>query len=276
MPPVHIDSAPMKRALVARGLMPAFRAALHRDGPPAFQVLQSFPTNGHPAGKTVCVLDSSFNPPTKAHMNLAIRALDHYTPTDDKTEEKPSLLLLLATANADKKAVPAATEQRLAMMCLLADELRSRNNTTDYHVDVGVTASARFIDKCADLQAYGYGDRRLVWIVGFDTLTRILDTKYYPPEHTLAPVYDTLLSGTNRILAFGRPGEAFGDAATQQAYYAALDSRVADRVDVLEADEATAGISSSAARASVARDGSVDGSVCESVAAFIQAEDLYR
>ncbi|KAK6358891.1 hypothetical protein TWF696_000071 [Orbilia brochopaga] len=276
------DTAPMQSALAVRALLPTFRAAISSDSAPGFRVLRSFPrgddepkTNSSNDGKTVCVLDSSFNPPTKAHMHLALRALRHYTtPT-----QTPSLLLLLATANADKKAVPAAPEQRVAMMCLLADELRSNAATVDNrpacHVDVGVTTSARFIDKCADLQTNGYAGSRLVWIMGFDTLIRLLDTKYYPPEHTLAPVHDTLLAGSNRILAFGRPGDTFGDTVTQQAYYSAVDGKVAERLDVLEADESTAGISSSAVRGAVARGEAVDGGVCESIAAFIRTEGLY-
>ncbi|KAF3906982.1 hypothetical protein ABW21_db0204145 [Orbilia brochopaga] len=275
----------MQRALAVRALLPAFRAAISSDTARTFQTLKSFPpSDGKNYDlKTVCVLDSSFNPPTKAHMHLALRALKHYT----RETETPSLLLLLATTNADKKAAPATYEQRVAMMCLLAEELREKAATTDsndnvssnrraYDVDVGVTVSARFSDKCEDLQANGYAHSRLIWIMGFDTLVRLLNTKYYAPMYTLAPVQDVLLAGNNRILVFGRPGDSFGDTEAQREYYGTVDSWVMDQLDVLEANESTAGISSSAVRKAVAQGEAVSGSICDSVSAFIQAEELYR
>lgn len=62
-------------------------------------------------------------------------------------------------------------------------------------IDVGVTKQARFVDKTAALEkCWDYmfedagGVRRpveQVHLTGFDTLIRLLDIKYYPPEHSL-------------------------------------------------------------------------------------------
>ncbi len=49
-----------------------------------------------PAG-TLYVLDSSFNPPTRAHFDMAVSALEH-----DRGAAPKRLILLLATRNADK------------------------------------------------------------------------------------------------------------------------------------------------------------------------------
>ena len=62
-------------------------------------------------------------------------------------------------------------------------------------VDIGVTKAARFVDKAVALERdwdYMYADEKglrrpveQVHLTGFDTLIRLLDIKYYPPEHEL-------------------------------------------------------------------------------------------
>ena len=94
------------------------------------------------------------------------------------------------------------------MMKIFADELihtvaHPTTNTPaladgEIIVDVGVTKEARFVDKMAALEKYGdygfddgEGKRRpaeQVHLTGFDTLVRLLDVKYYPPEHSLRPL----------------------------------------------------------------------------------------
>ena len=72
--------------------------------PATFRVLHTVPsisaggTRGKP--NRLYVLDSSYNPPTRAHLRIAISAL---TEDDAAAKGGPrSLLLLLATQNADK------------------------------------------------------------------------------------------------------------------------------------------------------------------------------
>src|SRR5436309_12185916 len=51
--------------------------------------------------RTLLVLDSSFNPPSRAHFTIAYSAL-----TGDRGAHRKGLLLLLATQNADKGWTP--------------------------------------------------------------------------------------------------------------------------------------------------------------------------
>lgn len=74
-----------------------------------FEILESVPTNNNSTRAAdpavLYVLDSSFNPPTLAHMQIVTSALQ-------ETPSVPSrVLLLLATQNADKPSVPASFEQ---------------------------------------------------------------------------------------------------------------------------------------------------------------------
>lgn len=66
--------------------------------PRSFSPIFSKPNAAAPA-KTLFVLDSSFNPPTKAHLNIALSSLQDAS--TGPLEEK-RLLLLLAIQNADK------------------------------------------------------------------------------------------------------------------------------------------------------------------------------
>ncbi|EWC45878.1 hypothetical protein DRE_04885 [Drechslerella stenobrocha 248] len=264
----------MLRAAAVRTLLPAFQAAV--ASPVAgFSLVRSYPEHAdtkQQKKRTVCVLDSSVRPSTRLQRRTCTSPCAPCAAPQPPPTRKP-------TANADKKAAPAAPEQRVAMMCLLAQEIRDQYATSGgggVHVDVGVTTSARFVDKSDDLRTRGYNGH-VLWIVGFDTLVRLLDVKYYPPAHTLAPVTNTLLAGDSRILAFARPDDGFGSASAQQAYCEAIDPAIAGKLDVLDADEATAGVSSSAVRKAVAA--GEDGwraAVCPAIAAFVDAEALYQ
>ena len=179
--------------------------------------------------KRLYVLDSSFNPPTRAHFRLCTSALLH-----DRPEPGPKrLLLLLATQNADKAPKPAAFEHRLAMMTIFAEEMEKElvvdGGREGVVVDVGVTKQARFVDKARAIEECGNysliddsddgGERAVleqVHLTGFDTLVRLLDTKYYPPDYTLAPLEE--LFEKHRVRVTRRTGDAWGDSEEQDEY----------------------------------------------------------
>ena len=84
-------------------------------------------------------------------------------------------------------------------------------------VDIGVTKEARFVDKTAVLEKewdYGYWDGEghkrpveQVHLTGFDTLIRLLDIKYYPPEHSLQPLEG--LFEKHRVRVTKRPDDSW-------------------------------------------------------------------
>ena len=115
---------------------------------------------------SVGVMDSSFNPPTRAHVNLASSVARRFGL--DRT------LLLLAKQNADKPVVGASLTQRLEMMEVIAQAEPAGS------MFCGVTAHPLFVDKAAALRALCGPDSRLLFIVGYDTWIRITDPKYYP------------------------------------------------------------------------------------------------
>lgn len=131
--------------------------------------------------KTLVILDSSFNPPTIAHMQMATSALrDLQTQRDIASTLKGGggpvatdgvahgsgvdglrLLLLLAVNNADKAPKPASFEQRLMMMRAFAGDLQhawreaqaqtqaQAQAQEDIPVDIGLTKHPYFHEKSA-------------------------------------------------------------------------------------------------------------------------------
>ncbi|KAJ5699176.1 hypothetical protein N7493_012084 [Penicillium malachiteum] len=193
-----------------------------------FEVFTTIPSDGSPPPRILYVLDSSFNPPTRAHLRIASSVLL------ERLEPDSRLLLLLATQNADKPSKPALFEDRLTMMELFAHDLRSHlatNTSPQEHtpsmdripaIDIGVTKKPYFIDKAAAIEASAVYPTPLeqVHLTGYDTLIRIFNTKYYPPDHTLdslAPLFSQ-----HRLRVTLRPSDEWGSREEQESFMQAL------------------------------------------------------
>ncbi|TGZ83828.1 Nucleotidylyl transferase [Ascodesmis nigricans] len=164
----------------------------------------------HPA-HTLHILDSSFNPPTHAHHHLALHSLL-------QSSTPPTLLLLLATQNADKSPIPASFPDRLAMMEILGREIKERysqlssTRETEVEVLVGVTRYARFVDKAVAVEEVFSSPTgrkpEQVWLVGYDTMERILEPRYYRPGDLGALEG---FFGSARVRVMGRVGFGAGE-----------------------------------------------------------------
>ncbi|OOQ82177.1 putative cytidylyltransferase [Penicillium brasilianum] len=192
-----------------------------------FEVLATVPSDHAPPPKILYVLDSSFNPPTCAHLRIASSALL------EQQEPGSRLLLLLAIQNADKPSKPAPFEDRLAMMELFAHDIRShiaarqssKSVSSKEHIptiDIAVTNKPYFIDKAAAIEASDHypSPMEQYHLVGYDTLIRIFNPKYYPPEHTLQPLRP--LFSQHRLRVTLRPGNDWGDREEQEEFLASL------------------------------------------------------
>lgn len=82
-------------------------------------------------------------------------------------------------------------------------------------VDIAVTKHARFLDKSEELARH-YGAQEQVYLTGYDTLVRILDTRYYPVAYTLEPLQEFFERG--RIWCMFRTGDQWGGREAQEAY----------------------------------------------------------
>lgn len=109
------------------------------------------------------VLDASFNPMTVAHQALYQHAQETY--------QLDETLLLLSGTNVDKKISGATLPQRLAMLVSYAHNVPN--------ISVGICSHARFVDKITALRTCYSQPVSFYFIIGYDTLTRLFDAKYY-------------------------------------------------------------------------------------------------
>ncbi|KAJ3825667.1 hypothetical protein F5880DRAFT_1477807 [Lentinula raphanica] len=188
----------------------------------------------YPKNLNVSVLDSSFNPPTLAHLALANTSRPRTT-SDDKYDAH---LLLLSVRNADKslKEGDATYAQRVEMMIELARDDRNRN------VAVGITNEPTFVGKSRALNGFlkerldGFNvveqDQTqpesprpspltprvtLSFILGIDTLIRLFNPKYYTnaahPEGSeelmLSSLHQFFVEDGSRVVCAGRSPESY-------------------------------------------------------------------
>jgi len=228
------------------------------------------------------VLDSSFNPPTLAHLAL-VNAPNPCTLTSDYDAK----LLLLSVRNADKilREDDATLRQRVEMMFHLATRVHSNSPNSPPNVAVGLVNEPAFIAKSSALHRYLDGrfaeltsdpshsvSTQLTFLMGssqcmhrvrltqtirirlvtlgFDTLERVLAPRYYPSEdemHRLLGIFFSQAGDDARVVCarrslHGRDSD-IGSLPATQPY---LES---GRVALIDIDSSEMSLSSSTLRA---------------------------
>jgi nicotinamide-nucleotide adenylyltransferase len=292
---------------VLKSLLSDFESALHSftSSSSKFCIVRTVnPTSTLP--KTLYILDSSFNPPSIGHLALATSALIRPSPADDAPYR---VLLLFSTANADKTPDPSKFAHRIALMTLFAEDLRksltdaSAMNSVDTRgntgitIDIGLTKEPYYSDK-SDAIAHTIPrpypkDVTHVHLIGYDTLIRFCNPKYYPkydpPLSALAPFF----KNGHKLRVTQRPydtndnsSKEFGTIEEQRDYLKRLRDgerehegfrkEWADNIDMVEGGNGV-GVSSTRLR-NAARDGdwdTVGDFSTEGVAAWVKETGLY-
>lgn len=213
--------------------------------------------NTLPRAKTVLVLDSLFNPPHLAHLNLVEQSLQRAPPG-------LAIMMLLSVQNADKAPAPASFDQRLDMMYLMSQWLEKKY--PQLAVSIAVTTHAKFVDK-----ATAIGRPGLQFLVGFDTLVRLVDAKYYAGRDVasvLRPFF-----AQNRVFCLTRTLET--SIESQQKVVDDLNREYGEVIDMV-CDESVGTVCSSNVRRERAK-GTEEWTdwVIPEVADYIRANKLY-
>ncbi|KAF1967609.1 hypothetical protein BU23DRAFT_559253 [Bimuria novae-zelandiae CBS 107.79] len=287
-----------------RSLLPTLDSTLRTftNSTSKFHIVRTInPTPTQP--RTLYILDSSFNPPSRAHLSLATSALKKQL----GGEAKPlRLLLLFSTHNADKAPSPASFVQRIALMSIFAEDVLSSLQTDSLEeadklsIDIGLAKEPYYTDKSVAITAEApevykppEGERMIhVHLVGYDTLIRFCNPKYYPnhkpPLSALAPFF----SAGHKLRVTQRPfdlndssSREFGTVEEQEAYLQNIkdgglqsegfDPAWRDQIDMVGGTGL--GISSTRVR-TAAKEGRCDevGQLCtEGVAAWMRDQELY-
>ncbi|KAL2131773.1 hypothetical protein VTI74DRAFT_4623 [Chaetomium olivicolor] len=253
--------------------------------------------------QTLIVLDSSFNPPTRAHLRMATSAAHDLTQKEGQKLDALRLLLLLAVNNADKGAKPAAFDKRLAMMWAFARDVQqsireesksaAREADGEEHgvraedglsIDLALTTAPFFHEKSTLLAEASFynpensaGQTEQLFLVGYDTLTRIFNPKYYPPltsasqlamaaestpmQQALGPFFDRA-----KLRVTMRTDDEWGGEREQRAYLEDLlqaegltkvggTKEWGSRIEMVEGQEVWADVVSSTFARAAAREG---------------------
>ena len=113
------------------------------------------------------------------------------------------------------------------MMEIFAQDIlaKSKSSSTsqfeksEVGIDIGVTTLPYFADKYPHIspsEAYPLPETEQVHLIGYDTLVRLLDTKYYPPSHTLKPIEPFLEK--HRLRVTYRADDEWGNRKAQDQY----------------------------------------------------------
>lgn len=163
--------------------------------------------------KKLCVLDSSFNPPHLGHYTLVKESINFSKGKISKDEL--AVLLLLSINNADKSSPqPAPFEDRVEMMVRMGNFIK-KNLQVD--VIIGLTDKARFVDKKSSIINYikcrlkKESVTELSFLVGYDTLIRILNPKYYLPVSLCTALEDFFIGLDLFCLSRDSPEESIQD-----------------------------------------------------------------
>jgi nicotinamide-nucleotide adenylyltransferase len=292
------------RIATIRAILPDLESALHSftSSPSKFRVVRTVnATNTQP--RTLYILDSSFNPPSIAHLTLATSALKHHAPSETGPFR---FLLLFSTHNADKAPSPASFVQRIALMTVFAEDLSrhlksqtpQQADIADISIDIGLTKEPYYSDKSAAIKEttppFYSSDPIHVHLVGYDTLIRFCNPKYYPkydpPLSALKPFFDA----GHKLRVTQRPADPsdessneFGTVEEQEKYLQSLrdgDEEKAgfvpawgNNIDMAKAEKGV-GISSTRVR-NAAKEGKwdvVDELCTEGVAAWLKDQSLYK
>ncbi|VEU24342.1 DEKNAAC105643 [Brettanomyces naardenensis] len=245
-----------------------------------------------PLTNRILVLDSSFNPPHRAHCSLVVKSALFKFPSQNEfsvsTINTKSVLLLLSLNNADKKQADLSSYvHRLEMVKLLAGHI-----SDDYGLAcaIGLTDKSLFVDK---MHAIGEGLKRefptrynainMTFLLGFDTLVRLLDSKYYEGnslEETLGPFFDR-----SSCFVLSRDGKEYSQQY-QKEYVEKIrsgkfDGQIppswADHIFIVSGDDSLLSVSSSEVRALAGKgDDNWERYTFADIAEYIKSKGLYR
>lgn len=174
----------------------------------------------------VGVLSGAFNPMTEAHVQLAELALERY--------ELAEVMLELPKSNVDKDVYGASLAERLWML------KRFVNGRPRF--SVGMCSHGRFIDKANAIRATYPAGTEIYFIIGYDTLVRVFDPKYY--DDLAAELQE--LFDRSQFIAANRSEHGLTDV---EAFLERPICRpFADRVHLIELGSFHAGLSSTQVR----------------------------
>jgi len=199
------------------------------------------------------VFSASFNPMTNAHVKMIEEAERNY--------DLDELLLILAKANVDKGIIGASLEERLLMIKLYAQK----------HPQFSVAACShgRFVEKVKLIRPLYPPETEVYFIIGYDTLKRVFDSKYYT---NLESELIELFSMSRFIVA----NRDVNDAEMIEKLLSLKENKpYAEKIDLIELSPFYANISSTEIRNRIQSGQAIDDLVPPEILTYLKKTNIY-
>jgi len=204
--------------------------------------------------KKLGVFPSSFNPITVAHNKIVSQTRDAF--------QLDEVLLLLDLRNVDKGVFGASLEDRLAMICEFCK--------ASTHLSAAMASHGLFVDKVPALLEVYSQDVEIHFIVGQDTIERVLDASYYRErDRSLSELFQ-------RARFIVVPREERGEEGVKGLINRPVNRPYRKRIEIMALESAFCAISSTLVRGLVAKRMPFEHMVPEAVFRYIKKRDLYR
>lgn len=259
-----------------------------------------FHTAATPEVLKIGILDSSFNPPHYCHgayiecmATMELSSLD--TPTEKSLLNIDAFLLLLGSRNADKigKAADPNLEQRLRMVDMLATTVALDTSAPDtWHVwktqeqfdqtnlsnmAIAMVGSPRFVDKSRAVQELVQRDHGIkvlcYFAMGWDTLIRFFDRKYYDPKRYESEIRG-FFDGGGRIVFSRRVG--YQDREVEELFRQPEMQQYLQYIYEVELPQRVKHISSTGVRRAVRDSSEAAMDVPPRILGFVNMSQFYR
>ena len=238
-------------------LLPRFQeiiAELEGSTRPTIRFLHRAEGGGARERKKLGVFPSSFNPITVAHNKIVSQTRDAF--------QLDETLLLLDFRNVDKRVFGASLEDRLAMICEFCK--------ASTHLSAAMASHGLFVDKVPALLEVYSQDVEIHFIVGQDTIERVLDASYYRErDRSLSELFQ-------RAYFIVVPREERGEEGVKDLIDRPINRPYRKRIEVMAMDNSFCGISSTLVRGLVAKKRPFEHLVPDKVSRHIKKKGLYR
>ncbi|KAH7925844.1 Nucleotidylyl transferase [Leucogyrophana mollusca] len=276
----------------------------------------------------ISILDSSFNPPTLAHLALANAPLPRYATSPastfvDPNDDYDAKMLLLSVRNADKSLKPgdATHVQRLEMMYLLSRYMSNPSgsgpgshgadsDSGNPNVAIAIIDEPTFVGKSSSLLHFlqtrlsslrsppyttadtppilsptnAYPPCQLTFLLGMDTLARLISPRYYQSEDAMTCALRTFFSpeaeGCRVVCARRTSSDIDAEAQREverKILTAAREFVETERVTMIDIGETVQAFSSSEVRAKIgAGDDTWKRLVTPTLADYVVEKQLYQ
>ncbi|HIE25685.1 TPA: nicotinate-nicotinamide nucleotide adenylyltransferase [Candidatus Poribacteria bacterium] len=236
--------------------LPAIRQlvnALDSDGEPMISYILKAPLGIKSESQRLGVFSASFNPLTNAHVKMIEEAKGNYNLAE--------ILLVLAKANVDKEIFGLSLAERLLMIKLYAQKRPQ--------FSVAACSHGRFVEKVKALRPLYPKGTEIYFIIGYDTLKRVFDPKYYTNfESELMELFSM-----SRFIVANRGGN---DAEMIEKFLSREENQpYAEKIALIELTSFYANISSTEIRNRIQSGKTVDDLVPSEILSYLKETDVY-